>query len=370
LNVEVLPARRREDVGAFVAFPYELHAADPLFTPPLRRDVRELISARKNPFFEHGEVQLFLARAGGRVLGRVCAVDNRLHREVHQEEVGFFGLFECIDDRGVAASLLEVAGGWLRSRGLRAVRGPASFSTNEECGLLVQGFDTPATLMMAHNPPYYPALVEHAGFRKVKDLLAFQSPVLPLPERLARGSEQLQQRYDIHLRTVDLGRFEQEVAAIKRLYNAGWERNWGFVPLTDLEIEHVARQLKQIVVPELVVFAEREGQPIGFAVALPDMNEALRANRSGRLFPGVLKILWAARGIRRLRVMMLGALPDWRGRGIDVLLYRHIWETAIRKGYTWGEAGWILEDNHAMRNGLVRMGFEAYKTYRMYERAL
>jgi GNAT superfamily N-acetyltransferase len=370
LNVSVELARRREDLAAFVSFPYALHAGDPLFTPPLRRDVWELLSPRKNPFFEHGEVQHFLARAGTTVVGRVSAIDNRLHREVHEDAVGFFGLFESIDDRGVAASLLDAAAGWLRGRGLSVMRGPASFSMNDECGLLVQGFDTPATLLMAHNPAYYPALVEHAGFRKAKDLLAYQTLVRPLPDRLAEGAAQMEKRYGVRLRTVDLSRFEQEVAVIKRLYNAAWERNWGFVPLTDAEIEHVARQLKPIVVPELVVFAERDGETIGFAVALPDMNEALRRNRSGRLFPGILKVLWAARSIRRLRVVMLGALPEWRGRGIDVLLYRHIWEHALRKGYAWGEAGWILEDNHAMRNGLARMGFEAYKTYRMYDRAL
>ena len=165
-------------------------------------------------------------------------------------------------------------------------------------------------------------------------------------------------------------RFPQEVELVKRLFNTGWERNWGAVPLDDAEIAELARQLKPVVVPELVVFAERGGEPIGFAAAIPDMNVALRANRSGRLFPGILKVLWASRRITRLRVVLLGVLPEWRGRGIDALLYRRIWENGRARGYAWAEAGWVLEDNHAMTNALRRMGFRAYKTYRVYERAL
>lgn len=368
MSLTVEPLRGRSDLSAFVALPYELYRADPLWTPPLRRDVRALLSVRKNPFFAHAEAEHFLARANGKVVGRVSAVDNRLHREVHREEVGFFGLFECVQDPAVASALLEAAAAWLRGRGLLTVRGPASFSTNEECGLLVDGFSTPSTLMMPHNPPWYPALVEQAGFRPVKDLLVYQRAATELPERLLHGAALLQKRYGIRVRAVEMGRFEQELALLKRLYNQAWERNWGFVPLTDAEIEHVAAQLRPLVVPELVAFAERKGETIGFAVALPDFNVALRANRSGRIFPGILRVLWAARRIDRVRVLMLGTVPDWRGRGVDALLYKHIWENARAKGYRWGEAGWILEDNHPMRNGLERMGFEVYKTYRLYDR--
>ena len=370
MNVSVLPARRKDDLEAFVGLPYTLHASDPLWTPLLRRDVRHMLSPRHNPFFEHAEAQHFLARVGGTVVGRISAIDNRLHREVHGDATGFFGFFECIDDRGVAAELLEAAAGWLRQRGLQVMRGPASFSTNDECGLLVQGFGTPAVLMMPHNPPWYPGLLEHGGLLKAKDLLCYERTTAPLPERVMRGASLLQQRYGVTVRQVDLSRFEDEVGVIKRLYNASWERNWGFVPLTDGEIEALARQLRSIVVPELVAFAEHAGETIGFCVALPDLNVALRKNRSGRMFPGILKILWAARRIRRLRVILLGTAPAWRGRGVDVLLYRHLWEQASRKGFEWAEAGWILEDNHAMRNGLENMGFHHYKTYRMYDRTV
>jgi GNAT superfamily N-acetyltransferase len=167
-----------------------------------------------------------------------------------------------------------------------------------------------------------------------------------------------------------MGRFAEEVALVKRLFNTGWQRNWGAVPLTDREVEHLAGQLKPLVVPDLVAFAELGGEPIGFAVAIPDFNVALRANPSGRLFPGILKVLWASRRLTRLRVLLLGVLPVWHGRGVDALLYRHVWESGRARGFDWAEAGWILEDNHAMINGLRRMGFEAYKTYRVYERPI
>jgi GNAT superfamily N-acetyltransferase len=165
-------------------------------------------------------------------------------------------------------------------------------------------------------------------------------------------------------------RFSGEVALVRRLFNAGWEGNWDYVPLTDREVDHLAGQLKPLVVPDLVAFAERERTPVGFAAALPDFNVALRANRSGRLFPGILKVLWASRRITRLRVLLLGVVPEWHGRGVDAVLYRHVWENGRSRGYDWAEAGWILEDNHAMINGLTRMGFEVYKTYRLYERPI
>ena len=232
----------------------------------------------------------------------------------------------------------------------------------------MDGFDTPSVLMMPHNPRYYPALLEAAGLRKAKDLLAFQNTHTVLPERLVAATEVVGRRYGVTCRRIDMKRFADEVALVKRLFNAGWERNWGYVPLTDREVDHLAAQLKPLVVPDLVAFAERQGEPIGFAAAIPDMNVALRANPSGRLFPGILRVLWAARRLHRLRVMLLGVVPEWHGRGVDALLYRHVWEKGRARGYDWAEAGWILEDNHAMVNALAHMGFEAYKTYRIYER--
>jgi GNAT superfamily N-acetyltransferase len=367
---ETAPVRGRSDLEEFVALPYRLHRRLPGWTPLLRRDVRAVLDPARNPFFDHAERELFLARRGGAVVGRVAAIHDRLHNETHADQVGFFGFFETIDDPDVAGALFDAAAAWLRERGRDALRGPLNPSINDEAGLLVDGFETPSVLMMPHNPRYYPALVEGAGFRKAKDLLAFQSTGTVLPERLVAATEVVSKRYGITSRHIDMKRFPDEVALVQRLFNAGWGRNWGAVPLTDHEVEHLAAQLKALVVPELVVFAEHEGRPIGFGAAVPDFNVALRANPSGRLLPGILKVLWASRHITRLRVMLLGVLPEWQGRAIDALLYRRIWEDGYVKGYRWAEAGWILEDNHAMVNGLLRMGFEAYKTYRVYERPI
>jgi GNAT superfamily N-acetyltransferase len=367
---EVVVVESGRDRASFVALPYALHREDPGWAPMLRRDVRALIDPAKNPFFEHAEARLFLARAGGRTVGRIAALHDRLHLETHADGAGFFGFFECVDDAAVAAALFEAAAGWLRERGLGTLRGPVSPSLNDEAGLLVDGFETPSVLMMPHNPRYYVPLVEGAGFRKAKDLLAFQNTHTSLPPRLVEATEVVGRRYGVTTRRIDMSRFWGEVGLVKSLYNAGWERNWGHVPLTEREIDHLARQLKPLVVPELVVFAERHGEPVGFAVALPDLNVALRANRSGRFFPGILRVLWASRRISRLRVMLLGTLPEWRNKGVDALLYRRIWEDGRALGYDWAEAGWILEDNQPMINGLLRMGFEVYKTYRVYERPI
>jgi GNAT superfamily N-acetyltransferase len=367
---EVAEVEGKSDLEAFVALPYELHRQDPMWVGPLRRDVRTLLSPRDNPFWEHAAARHFLARCDGRVVGRISAIDNRLHNEVHQESVGFFGFFECIDDEAVAARLFDAAAAWLRMRGLSVLRGPASPSMNDECGLLVDGFDTPPTLMQPHNPRYYQKLLESAHFQKAKDLLAYQPLQREMPDRLVQGAVLLQKRYGISVRPLDMKNFDRDVDVIKRLYNKAWEKNWGFVPMTDREIEHMARQFKPVVDPNLVLFAMQKGEPIGMTITLPDFNVALRANRSGKLFPGIVKVLWASRKIDRARILVLGTIPEWRGKGVDALLYKAVWENANKRGIFWGEGGWVLEDNPAMNNAMIRIGFGVYKTYRMYDRPL
>jgi GNAT superfamily N-acetyltransferase len=356
------------DLKRFIAFPYDLHRRDPRWVAPLRRDVHTLLAPARNPFFQHAEARYFLARSHGRTVGRIAAIKNDAHNREHGDRVGFFGFFEAVDDQAVATALFDAAGAWVRERGLDTLRGPMSPSVNDECGLLVDGFDTPPTVMMPHNPPYYVPLVERAGFTKAMDLICYQSMGSDMPERLVRGARLVAERKGITLRPLDLKRFTAEVELVKQLYNAAWEKNWGFVPLTDAEIDHLAKQLKPVVVPDVVCFAEKDGKPIGFAVALPDLNVALKHNPSGRLFPGILKVLWHARKISRLRILLLGALPEYRGTGVDALMYAWIWEKGTAIGYGWGEAGWILENNAAMTNGIQRIGFRPYKTYRVYDR--
>jgi GNAT superfamily N-acetyltransferase len=370
MPLEVAPVEHGRDLKAFIAFPYRLFRGDALWVPPLRRDVQTRLTPGKSPFFEHASAQHFLARRDGRVVGRISAVENRLHNEFHNDRVGFFGFFDCEDDQDAANALFDAAAAWLGPRGLDVMRGPASLSLNDESGLLVDGFELPPVVMMPHNPPYYVRLVEQAGFAASKNLFAYSRSGTSVPDRLVRATKLMAQRYGITVRPLSLKRFTAEVDLIKTLYNDAWERNWGFVPMTDAEIDHLAKEFRPVVEPELVLFAEREGQPIGFALALPDLNVALKTNPSGRLFPGIVKMLWAARKIHRIRVLLLGAVPEWRGRGVDALLYAEIWRRGNAKGYFWGEAGWVLEDNAAMNNGLLRMGFEVYKTYRLYDRPL
>lgn len=338
--------------------------------------MRLLLDRAKNPFFDHAEAEYFLADRNGRVAGRIAAIWNRLHNDTHHDRVGFFGFFEAEDDQDVADALFQAAAAWLRPKALDTLRGPASFSTNDECGLLVRGFESAPTVMMPHTPPYYMRLVETAGFAGVKDLLVYrhgsETAPTPVPERLARAGELIRERMGITLRPLNLKDFTGEIARVKRLYNMAWERNWGFVPMTDREIDHLAEQFRPVVVPELVPFAEKDGRVIGFGLVLPDLNEVLRTNRSGRLLPAVLRLLWAlkAKRFRRARIILLGIEPEFRGKGVDAMLYHWIWTRCHARGITWGEAGWILEDNPAMNAGLVKMGFTVYKTYRMYDRPL
>ena len=333
-------------------------------------DVRTRLSPTKNPFFRHATAQCFVGRSHGRTVGRIAAIKNDAHNREHGDRVGFYGFFESVDDQGVADALFEAAAAWLRARGCDTLRGPMSPSINDECGLLVEGFQTPATLMMPHTPPYYAALHERHGFVKAKDLWVYESPAAEPPERITRAVQLVGRRRGISLRALDMTQFAAEVETLKGLYNAAWERNWGFVPMTDAEIEHLAKQLKPIVVPDLVCFAEHAAKVIGFAVALPDLNQALRHNPSGRLFPGILRVLWHARKISRLRILLLGIIDEYRGTGVDALMYHWIWTKAIGRGYRWGEAGWILEDNQVMNNAIVRLGFRRYKIYRVYDKAL
>ena len=368
--VAVRSVRTASDLKRFIALPYALHRGDPFWVPPLRMDVRKLLSREKNPFFQHAEAEYYVAERDSRVVGRIAAIHNRSHNEIHEDGVGFFGFFETINDPDVANALFGTAAGWLRDRGLQVIRGPVSFSTNDECGLLVDGFDKPPTVLTPYTPPYYVTLTEAAGFAPAKDLFQFQTTQNQLPERLVRGARLIAERKGIRLRHLDMKQFRDEVERIKRIYNRAWEKNWGFIPMTDAEIDHMAKDMKPVVVPELVVFAEHEGEVIGFAAALPDLNVALKTNPSGRLFPGILKILWAARKIDRIRILLLGLMPEYRRSGADALMYHWIWEKGYALGYRWAEAGWILEDNTAMINGLTRMTFEHYKTLRLYDRAV
>lgn len=364
----------QRDLDRFIALPYRLHRRDLNWVPPFRAEVHKLLDRTKNPFFQHGEADYFVAEQDGEVVGRIAAIHNRLHNEIHGDQVGFFGFFESVNDFQVAAPLLDTAARWVRARGLDTLRGPTSFSTNDECGVLIDGFDTPNTIMMPHNPPYYATLLETAGFSKAKDLIALEggSAAGPLdpPPRTTRAVNLLLERYGITIRTLDMTDFPAEVERIKKLYNACWEKNWGFVPMTEPEIDKLAADFRPVIVPEMVSFAEKDGALIGFGMSIPDLNEALGSNRNGRMFPGALKLLWMLKmkKLTRSRILLLGVIPQWRGKGLDNALCHRIWLGSAKIGIGWGEGGWVLEDNPAMLQALKKNGFVEYKTYRLFDR--
>ena len=335
--------------------------------PPLRHDIYELIDPERHPFHQHATVELFVARRGDQVVGRIAAVQNDLHIERFGERLGFFGLFETERDPQISNALFETARDWLAARGLETMRGPASFSLNEECGLLVDGFDGPPVVMMSYNPSWYEGLVESFGFRKAKDLLAYFYPRTDPPERMIRMAAKLRERYRIKIRTLDKKRFWEEVAIVRRVYNEAWEDNWGHLPMTEAELTYMAKQLKPVVDPGLVVFAEIDGEIAGFGLALPDFNVALR-HMNGNLFPfGWAKALWYSRKIKTARVMTLGVLEKYRRTGVGELLELAMMRYAPTRGIKNAEFSWVLEDNLSIRAPLEKMGASVYRTYRMYD---
>ncbi|HSL72814.1 MAG TPA: hypothetical protein VK864_21355 [Longimicrobiales bacterium] len=371
--LEVRAVANRRDLDRFIKFPWRIYENDPVWVAPLLGDVRRALDPVKHPFHQHADVACFLAWRGPDVVGRIAAIVNRRHNDFYHDTTGFFGLFESVDDQTVANALLSQAEAWLRERGCTTCRGPMNFSTNDELcspGVLVDGFDTPPMVMMAHTPPYYARLLEAAGYRKEKDLYAYWVNGETTPDRLKQALERLRRNEAIEIRTINLKDFDREVARVKQIYNSAWERNWGFVPMTDAEFDFMAKQLRPIVEPRFVLIGEVKGEPVAFAIELPDLNQAFK-HMNGRLFPiGLFKFLWYRRKIDRVRVLTLGVVSAYRGRGIDGLLIGRILEAAQPLGMAKGECSWILEDNIPMRKGLDRVGGRIYKTYRVYEKPL
>jgi GNAT superfamily N-acetyltransferase len=306
-------------------------------------------------------------------VGRIVAIHNRNHVAVHDEPVGFFGFFECENDQEAADALFRRTAEWMGERGLETLRGPASFSVNEVFGLLVEGFDRPPVIMMPYNPAYYVDLIRGAGFAPVKTLLAFYLGSSATPEFLVRQEERLSRRYRVRLRSIRMKEFDAELETVRAIYNTAWEKNWGFVPMTEEEIRFMARELKPAVArdPELVTIVEsEEGEPVGFSLVLKDYNQAL-IHAKGRLFPfGLVKILWHARNIDFARVLTLGLVPEYRGKGIDALIYTRIFRVGASKGINQGELSWVLDDNLPMLKPLEKVGARVYKRYRLYDRPL
>ena len=324
----------------------------------------------ENPFFHHAEVEYFLARKKGKTLGRVASIVNRRHIDFHKEKAGFFGFFESINDPEVSHCLLDEVEETLKGQGMTIMRGPMNFSTNEECGFLIEGFHNAPMLMTPHNPPYYNDLMEQYGMHKAKDLYAFVYTVKEsLPEKVLRVAAIAEKR-GVQVRPVDKRKFREEMSVFKEVYNSAWEKNWGFIPLTDEELQYLGERLKQIAVPELTLVAEDDGNPVGFMGLLPDFNYVLR-HMKGRLNPvSIVKALYYSRRITDLRLLLLGIKKEFRNRGVDALLFREGFKGIKSGGYQRVEFSWILEDNIPVQRIVEMIGGRLYKRYRVYEKPI
>ena len=362
---------RAADRNAFLRLPFSLYRGDPCFVPPLFSERRRFFDP-SNPLFAFTEARYFLlCDDQGRPIGRISAHINRRHNDFTGERTGFFGFFECIPSPDAAARLFAAAEDDLRARGMTTIRGPFNFSTNEECGFLAEGFDRPPAVMMPYNPPAYPAWAEALGYRLARRLLGFEiRSGGEVPARMARLSEPLRKRMGVTIRSIDPARFEAEVATVFALYNRIWEANWGFVPMTEEEFRYAAAEIRTVADPGLVLLAEKDGEAVGFAFTLPDINAVLQRMR-GRILPfGWIWFMARRRLVRRVRILMLGVLPAYRRKGLDTLLYHETAQRCIARGYHDGEASWILEDNQSMRRPMERAGGTISKVYHLYEKAL
>jgi hypothetical protein len=367
-GVQIVPAEEGRAFRDFLEFPYRFYRGDPNWVPPLRIAQKELFNRRKHPFYAHAEVACFLARRNGQLLGRIAAIHDRNHNAFHQENAGHFGFFECVDDQSAADALLGAAREWLAARGARVLRGPVNPSTNYECALLVDGFDSPPRVMMTYNPPYYASLLEGAGWRKAKDLYAYHLATSEgILERIGRVAQRAAASRNICIRPVRLKAFNQELETLWQVYNAAWSRTWGFVPMSRDEFFFMGRDMKMILDPELVLVGEVDGRVVGFALALPDINQALK-HANGRILPlGLFKILYHKRSIHSVRVLALGVLEEYRSVGVAAGFYYELFRRGSKRGIQEGEFSWILEDNVLMNRSIEAFGGKRYKTYRIYE---
>jgi GNAT superfamily N-acetyltransferase len=376
MSVLIRQITSNQDKKKFIRLLWDIYADDPNWVPPLEMDRLKLIDEKKNPFYAHADVAWFLAERNGMPVGRIAAIVNHNHNAFWHDKTGFFGFFECENNLTTARQLFDAAEAFMKQRGMTSVWGPANPSSNDEMGLLIEGFDRPPVMLMTYNPHYYPALVEQCGYHKIKDLYAWllsqENSRSPKLERVVKA---LKERSQITIRSFRKDKFDEEVGHIKRIYNAAWERNWSFVPFTEAEIDFLAKDLKQIYDPDVVLFAEQAGKTIGFSLSLPDINQAFHAGP--KIPPGVMNLpigVWnlmtKKKHIDTLRILVLGVLQEHRRSGVDAMLYWETMERAKKKGYQFGEASWVLEDNVQMNRAAEMMQGSKYKTYRMYEKAL
>ena len=374
-DIEISEVNSRRERSAFIKFQWQIYSNDPAWVPPLIIERKTFLDRKRHPFYRHGDAALFLARKNGEIVGRIMASDDPNYNSLHQSNVGCFGLFESIDDQDVATALFDAAARWLRTKGRTEMMGPIDYSTNYVCGLLIDGFQFPPTILTAHNPPYYRDLIERCGFTKAKDWYAWW---FVDPSKAVAHLQRLAARFDARcpaiIRPANLKDLRDESRRLREIYNRAWEKNWGFVPFTEAEIEFMTHELKPLVIPEFALIAEVGEEPAGFILGVPDINIALR-HVNGRLMAfglpiGLLKLLYYKNRTRTARLIALGVIEKYRRSGIaEMLVLRIVEDAMIKRGFA-GELSLTLEDNFMINRFLEAMGAQRYKTYRIFDRTL
>lgn len=361
-------AEKRE----FLKFPYRHYKEDTFWVPPLYVEQKKLLDPRKNAFFNHGDVALFMAKKNGELAGRIAAIEDRRFNEHHGTNIGFFGFFESINDTYIAKLLVRVARDWLLERGYDTMMGPANPSMMDELGFLVEGFDYYPSLMMPYTKPYYDQLMKDCGFGKSMDLLAYRvNQESVARDRMERAGRMIKRKLPgISIRKINMKELKNEVQIIRDIYNKAWSRNWGFLPMTKKEFDDLASHLKKIVDPEVLLIVEMEGSPIAFSISLPDYNQVFKT-MNGKLLPtGIFKFLFKGKKINALRTMLMGVLPEYQGKGIDALLNQETINRGSANNYYSSEMSWILESNTQMIRVAERLGGIMEKRYRLYEKSI
>lgn len=377
MTLAIVRVQNKRDFKRFIDLPWQIYnpVTYPKWIPPLRLMVMDALDDEKNPFYKRAARELFLAVRGDRVVGRIAAIENRAHNEFHSDRVGFFGFFEAFDDQEAVNALFDAAAQWLTQRGLDTMRGPVSPSTNHETGLLVRGFRFEPTIMTAWNPRYYGTLCEGAGLVKSKDLLAYWLPMsdgkFKLPEHFQEHAARALSRTNLTFRDINLKAFSSELELCWNIYNAAWEKNWGFIPMSKEEFVYMAKEMKALIIPQFAFVAEVQRKPAGFMIVLPDFNQIFKRIPNGKLFPtGLFKLLLGKKHLKSGRVMLLGVKPEFRSRSIFQLFTHEVFRRGREFGAVGAEASWILEDNTLMTRPMETMGAKEYRRWRIYDKAL
>ncbi len=376
MTVEIRPVTTKKEKKDFIQLPWDLHAHDLNWVPPLKIGVKELLNTKKHPFYQQAKLQLWNAYRHNKCVGRIAGIINRAHNQFHEDNTAFWGFFECENNAKTSKALFQAVEQWSKAQDMDLLRGPMNPSTNYECGLQISAFDTKPFIMMTQNPPYYVDLVEQAAFSKAKDLFAWliDHKEATFDRRLIAKAEAATKEENIKFRHVDMKRYDEEVANIFAIYNDAWEKNWGFIPMSETEFRLFAKEMKPIIVPELILIIEINGEMAGFGALLPDVNQVFSKIRNGRLLPtGLLKLLWHTKVKKSLtqgRIPILGVRKKYQSLQLGPLLYMKYLELGPRYGFPVSECSWILEDNKSMNFGLKLMGATKYKTYRIYDKAL